>query len=100
MKRCKIPSGCKLPHRPCCADCEDKTCEKRCWNSPERCGCWTEVSPDAQDKKQGRPHKFDWDEIKQLYQRGVPMVGIAARIGASVSTVETALKKMGVKRRG
>lgn len=100
MIRCKIPTGCKLPNHPCCADCKDKTCEARCWNSPNRCGCWTEDPHGGQKKKRAHPRKFDWDEIKRLYQSGVPMAGIAARIGSSVNTVSGALKKMGVKRRG
>lgn len=96
MKRCKIPSGCKLPHRPCCADCEDKTCEKRCWNSPERCRCWEETPP----PRQGRGRTYDWEEIARLHREGLSNVEIAGRVGAAPQTVSSILKKLGVSSHG
>lgn len=97
MRRCKIPTGCKLPSRPCCADCGDKTCEARCWNSPSRCGCW-EDSSEPQSK--GRPAKIDPQEILALYRQGLLQYQIALRLECSPAAVSRILRKLGVTRNG
>ena len=91
MKRCKIPSGCKLPHRPCCADCEDKTCEKRCWNSPERCRCWEETPP----PRQGRGRTYDWEEIARQMVLDDPVLrDAAARLAENRSVYQDYRERM------
>lgn len=101
MRRCKISVGCKLPTHPCCADCGDKTCEARCWNSPSRCGCW-EDSPEPQSKavRRGRPTKVDTQAVLALYQQGLLQYQIAQRLECSPVTVSRILRKLGVTRNG
>ncbi len=101
MRRCKIPTGCKLPHHPCCADCKDKTCTARCWNSPERCGCWADSpEPKAEAARPGRPTKIDAQEVLHLYQQGLLQFQIAQRLECNPNTVSRILRKLGVKRYG
>ena len=97
MRRCKIPTGCKLPGHPCCADCGDKACTARCWNRPERCRCWEEPQP---PKRPGRGRQYDWDEVEQLHQEGLSNLAIAARLGCSEQQVSVILRKLGGKRNG
>ena len=98
MRRYKIPSGCKLPHRPCCADCKDRACEVRCLNSPERCGCyWEEPEPSP---KRARRSKIDRKELLRLHKLGLLQRDIAARMGCSVAMVSATLREMGVRRYG
>lgn len=101
MRRCKIPTGCKLPHHPCCADCGDKTCTARCWNSPNRCGCWENSSvPQSETTKPGRPTKIDAQEVLALYHQGLLQYQIAMRLGCNPNTVSRILRKLGVTRNG
>lgn len=101
MRRCKIPTGCKLPARPCCADCGDKTCTARCWNSPERCGCWTEFSSSpAEDARRGGKSKLDAQKLLSLHEQGLSQREIAQRLGCGKSSVSATLRKLGVKRYG
>lgn len=97
MRRCKIASCCKLAHHPCCADCKDKTCTVRCWNSPECCGCWEDSSPVS---KRSRKSKIDRQELLRLHGQGLLQREIAQRVGCSASSVSAALRKMGVRRYG
>lgn len=99
MRRCKIPAGCKLPHHPCCADCKDKACKARCWNSPNRCGCW-ENAPGSKGPIRERKSKLDTEELLRLHKQGLLQREIALRLGCSSSTVSAALRKMGVNRYG
>ncbi|MDE6922334.1 MAG: helix-turn-helix domain-containing protein [Oscillospiraceae bacterium] len=96
MKRCKIPVGCKLADKPCCADCEVWACEARCWNSPKRCGCWEERPPTR--KREGHPQPRKVDDLKTalLYCRGMSRKEIARQLGCSVTTVSRALQRLGV----
>lgn len=96
MRKCKIPQGCKRPDKPCCADCKDKTCEARCWNSPKRCNCVEEGPP----PRISAARKYDWTEILHLHEQGLSTREIAARLGARQSTISAALRKMGVCRDG
>lgn len=99
MRRCKIPTGCKLPEHPCCADCGDKACTARCWNSPERCGCWMDdQTPKAMPR--GRKPKFDRQELLSLHKQQLSQREIAQRMSCGKSTVNAALRKLGVKRYG
>lgn len=101
MRRCKIPTDCKLQSRPCCADCKDKTCEARCWNSPNRCGCW-EDSPEPQSKatQPGRRAKIDAQEVLALYRQGLLQFQIAQRLECNPNTVSRILRKLGVTGHG
>lgn len=97
MRRCKIPTGCKLPHHPCCADCKDKTCTARCWNSPERCGCWEDsATVYLKAVRPGRPAKVDPQEVLPLHRQGLLQFQIAMRLGCAPATVSRILKKLGV----
>lgn len=101
MRCCKISVGCKLPTHPCCADCGDKTCEARCWNSPSRCGCWEDSStPYLKAVRPGRPTKIDAQEVVSMYQKGLFQWMIAQRMGCSPATVSRILRKLGVTRNG
>ena len=101
MRRCKIPTGCKLPTHPCCADCGDKTCTARCWNSPERCGCWEDSSTVyLKSVRPGRPAKASPQEVLALYQQGLLQYQIAQRLECSPTTVSRILKKLGVTGHG
>ncbi len=97
MRRCKIPTGCKLPSRPCCADCGDKTCAARCQNRPERCGCWTD---EAKNPHRGGRRKVDPQELLNLHKQQLSQREIAQRMGCGKSTVNAALRKLEVKRYG
>lgn len=92
MRHCKIPVGCKLEDKPCCADCGDKTCEARCWNSPKRCNCW-EAGPPV--KKCGRPRTVDTLQIALLRGKGLSVREIAQQLGYAKSTVWATLQRMG-----
>ncbi len=101
MRRCKIPTGCKLPAHPCCADCGDKTCEARCWNSPERCGCWEDSSaPESKATQPGRPAKIDPQTVLALYRQGLLQFQIAQRLECSPAAVSRILRKLGVTGHG
>lgn len=91
MRRCKIPVGCKLEYKPCCADCGDKTCEARCWNKPDRCNCWEDGPP---PKKRGRYCTVDKLQIALLRARGLSQGEIARQLGCARSTVHNVLQKM------
>lgn len=96
MRHCKIPVGCKLEDKPCCADCGDKTCEARCWNSPKRCNCW-EAGPPKKKRKYtgGRPSRVDTLQIALLRGKGLSQAEIARQLGCARSTVCAALQRMG-----
>lgn len=96
MRRCKIAACCPLAHHPCCADCKDKTCQTRCWNSPERCKCWEEWTPIRAPRKS----KVDVELLLALHDQGLLQRDIADRLGCSTSTVSSVLRKQGVKRYG
>lgn len=101
MRHCKIPTGCKLPHHPCCADCKDKTCTARCWNSPSRCGCW-EDSPDPKSKAShpGLRSKINTQEVLSLHRQGLLQFQIAMRLECAPATVSRILRKLGVTGHG
>lgn len=99
MKHCKTaPPACLWPSKPCCEDCPDKTCQNRCWNSPKRCGCWTEGPPPRKRGKGGGRY-LDWDEIVRLRGQGLMIAQIAERMDCSIQAVSDALKKRGVDER-
>lgn len=101
MRRCKIPAGCKLSSHPCCADCGVRTCEARCWNSPNRCGCWEDSSASQSKATQlGRPAKIDPQKVLALYRQGLLQYQIAQRLGCNPNTVSRILRKLGVTGRG
>lgn len=101
MRRCKIPTGCKLSAHPCCADCGDQTCEARCWNRPNRCGCWEDLSaPQPETAQPGRPTKIDAQEVLAMYQQGLLQYQIAMRLGCNPNTVSRILRKLGVTGHG
>lgn len=97
MRQCRIASVCRLAHHPCCADCKDRTCDRRCWNSPERCGCWVESGP---SQAKVRQTKVDRQKLLRLHKQGLLQKDIARRLGCSPSTVSAALRGMGVKQYG
>lgn len=97
MRQCKIASGCKLAHHPCCADCRDRTCDRRCWNSPDRCGCWVEDSP---SRAKVRQTKIDRQKLLRLHKQGLLQKEIAQRLGCSPSTVSAALRELEVTGHG
>lgn len=100
MRQCKIPSGCKLPAHPCCADCKE-TCEARCLNSPKRCGCWAVVPvPQSGGGSHGRKSALDLERLLILHDQGLLQREIAQSLGCSTSSVSAALRKLGVKRYG
>lgn len=98
MRMCKIASVCKIPCHPCCVDCKVKSCEARCLNSPELCGCWEESAPPRKAKP--RKSKIDSQELLRLHKQGLLQREIAKRLGCSAGSVSTALRSMGVKRYG
>lgn len=96
MKWCKIaPGKCKRPGSPCCRSCTDKTCQVRCLNDPEWCGCFWEDNPLPRNKP-----RLNREEIVRLYKSGLLQYQIAARLGCSTSGVSAVLKEMGVVSRG
>ena len=102
MRRCKIaPTGCTRPGKPCCADCGDKTCAVRCWNSPKRCNCWTEgPPPGTRGPRKSAPRKADPLKAAWLYSQGFPKAEIARRLGCCRNTVTTMLREAEVDRHG
>ena len=91
MRRCKTaPPRCRQPGKPCCADCQDKTCQDRCWNDPKRCGCWDEG---PLPKKRERETRLDRAEIYRLHGQGLLQREIAARLGCSNSSVSAVLRE-------
>lgn len=96
MKHCKIPVGCKLADKPCCADCEVWACEARCWNSPKRCGCWEEGPPKRKREGHPQPRKVDGLKVALLYCQGMTRKEIARQLGCSAATVTRTLQKLGV----
>lgn len=95
MRQCRIASCCKLAHHPCCADCKDKTCQVRCQNSPERCGCWEDYAPRTY---RPRKSKIDHQELLRLHGQGLTQREIAKKLGCAPSLVAYTLRKMGVSR--
>ena len=99
MRQCKTaPPGCTRLGKPCCEDCTDKTCQARCLNAPQRCGCWEDV-PDPVTGKCGRRPEVDREEIVRLYKEGLLQYQIALRLKCGTSTVSAVLRSMGVTRR-
>lgn len=88
MRRCKISTGCKLPDKPCCADCRDRTCPARCRNAPQRCGCVEEGPPPrARERHGGTPRKVDRLKVAWLRAQGYSIRRIADDLGCSKTTV-------------
>ena len=97
MRICKISvPSCKRAGTPCCADCPEKDCLSRCLNHPKRCGCWAENTPE----KLHMGRAYDWNQMALLYEQGLTLAQIAARLKCKPHTVGNALKKMGVTKRG
>ena len=102
MRRCKIaPPGCKAPGKPCCADCGDKTCQSRCWNTPQRCGCWEEGPPPrSRGARRGPPRQVDALKVAWLYSRGLSKAEIARRLGCHRNSVVRILREMEANKSG
>ena len=84
-----------MADKPCCADCGDKTCEAKCQNKPERCGCWEEGPPPKPRAPRGCYRKVDTLQIALLYGKGLSKAEIARYLGYARSTVFNALQRMG-----
>lgn len=101
MRRCKIPpASCRHKRStPCCKDCHEADCKTRCQNDPAWCGCWEDKPPRKKRAGQNKT-KIDQDKIFRLHQQGLSQRQIAGRMGCCLTTVNNALREMGVRSYG
>lgn len=96
MRLCNI-YRCSANGGGCCADCDDRECQNRCLNHPDRCRCWVEGLPPV---SRHRGCTVDVERILSLGRSGLPYAEIAETVGCSVPSVQKHMAAAGLRRYG